>query len=236
MITIIVPVHNEKENLEELLPQLTDLPSEAPVEILVALSSETTDESENIAVGDKVKIFKCSSKGRAAQMNRAVEYSNGDILVFLHADVRPPKTFLLDIASTIAEGYGAGFFSYRFDKESAFLKINAFFTGKDGIFMGGGDQCLFIRKAIFEELNGFNRKQVIMEDFEFFERMKKKKVRYTIINNDLVVSARKYRYNSYGRVNLSNLILVVLFKLGFSASTLKSLHDRLIRSPYQHHS
>ena len=106
-------------------------------------------------------------------------------------------------------------------------------TAKDGIFTGGGDQCLFIKKEVFNTLGGFDEEQVVMEDFEFFERMKKGKIRYKIIKNDLIVSARKYQHNSYARVNLSNLLLVTLFKLGYPSRKLKSLHNKLIRTPYQ---
>ncbi len=166
-------------------------------------------------------------------MNEAAQLARGETMVFLHADVIPPKTFLADIQRTIAEGYDAGFFSYRYDKENFLLKINASFTARNGIFTGGGDQCLFIRKSIFERLKGFDENQVVMEDFEFFERMKKDKVRYKIIKNDLIVSARKYEHNSYMRVNLSNLLLVTLFKFGYPAHKLKSLHNKLIRTPYQ---
>ena len=154
-------------------------------------------------------------------MNEASKIANGDVLVFLHADVKPPKSFLNDIQKTINSGYDAGVFSYKFDRENFFLKINASFTGKDSIFTGGGDQCLFIRKSVFENLGRFNEEQVLMEDFEFFKRMKKSKVPYTIIQNDLIVSARKYEKNSYVRVNLSNLLLVTLFNLGYPGNKLK---------------
>jgi hypothetical protein len=124
------------------------------------------------------------------------------------------------------------FFSYRFDKDYWYLRLNASFTSKDGPFTGGGDQCLFIRKTVFNQLGRFNEEQVLMEDFEFFGKMKKQKVPYTIIKNDLVVSARKYECNSYLRVNLSNFLLVVLFKLGYPSKKLKILHNKLIRTPY----
>ena len=124
-----------------------------------------------------------------------------------------------------------GFFSYRFDRPGLLLKINASFTGEDGIFTGGGDQCLFIKKDVFERLGGFDDTQQLMEDFEFFGRMKKENVSYKIVKNDLIVSARKYTNNSYVRVNLSNLLLFMLFKLGYPSEKLKALHNRLIRMP-----
>ena len=233
MISIIVPAHNERENLEELLPMLIDLSSGFPVEIIISVSSENSDDSEKIADSEIVTLFRCAKKGRAAQMNCAVEVSRGDTLVFLHADVRPPGTFLEDIVSTLNGSFDAGFFSYRFDKKSFFLKINASFTSRDGMFTGGGDQCLFIKKKVFNDLGRFDEDQVLMEDFEFFERMKKNNVRYKIIKNDLIVSARKYRNNSYLRVNLSNMLLIVLFKLGYPAKKLRALHNRLLKLPYR---
>jgi len=236
MITIIVPAHNEQANLESLLPQLVELSKDCSAEIIVALSSDNLDDSETILKRENVRFTKCSEKGRAVQMNKAANLAAGNVLVFLHADVKPPESFLNDIMHTLDNGYDAGFFSYRFDKKSFFLRINASFTSKDGIFTGGGDQCLFIKKEFFDDLGRFDENQVLMEDFEFFERMKKNRLRYKIIKNDLIVSARKYHNNSYLRVNLSNMLLVLLFKIGYPPKKLKSLHNRLLRIPYRNNS
>lgn len=122
------------------------------------------------------------------------------------------------------------FFSYKFDSERFWLKINAYFTASDGIFTGGGDQCLFIKKETFKRLDGFNENQVLMEDFEFFKRMKKAKVPYKIVKNDLLVSARKYDHNSYLKVNFCNLMMIVLFKLGYPSKKLKSLYSNMLRT------
>ncbi|MEO9893170.1 TIGR04283 family arsenosugar biosynthesis glycosyltransferase [Aurantibacter sp.] len=233
MISIIIPAHNEIKNLKRLLPLLVNLCNNEEAEIIVALSSENSDETKVVLNQEKVQFLKCLKKGRAVQMNSAAKIVKGDVLVFLHADVLPPKYFLSNIRTALKEVYEAGFFSYRFDNDSFLLRINAFFTGKSGFFTGGGDQCLFIKKSTFDRLNGFDENQCLMEDFEFFERMKENQIQYTIIQNDLIVSSRKYECNSYLRVNLSNLVLVILFKLGYPAKKLKSIHNKLIRSSYQ---
>ena len=232
MISVIIPAHNEKDNLEDLLPQLEGMDSPVSVEIIVVLSCENNDGSENSLPIASVECLKCDRTGRASQMNAAVRKSTGEILVFLHADVRPPDTFFYDISGTLENRYDAGFFSYKFDKDSFFLNINARFTSRDGIFTGGGDQCLFIKRGVFLNLGGFDEEQVLMEDFEFFDRMKKNKIPYKIIKNDLIVSARKYKSNSYVRVNLSNLLLVILYKFGYPSKKLKLLYDMLLRTPY----
>ncbi len=232
MISIIIPAHNEYQNLKRLFTNSFFLEHKLLSEVIMAVSPKNTDETELLAAHNKIKFKRCQKKGRAAQMNEASKLAQGTIVVFLHADVIPPKGFIDDIVECLRTEYDAGFFSYRFDKDSWLLRVNASFTSKDGLFTGGGDQCLFIRKQVFEALGEYNENQVLMEDFEFFKRMKKNKVPYTIIKNDLVVSARKYECNSYLRVNLSNLLLVLLFKLGYPGDKLKVLHNKLIRTPY----
>ncbi|WP_405382690.1 glycosyltransferase [Maribacter sp. LLG6340-A2] len=232
MISLIIPAHNEFSNLQRLFIDARFLQHKQLLEVIIAASPLTDDATDSLCSFDKVMVLQCKKKGRAAQMNEAAASSLGNVLVFLHADVIPPTNFFDNILDRLENGFDAGFFSYRFDKDTWFLKMNSSFTAKDGFFTGGGDQCLFIRKEVFNRLGAFDEEQVLMEDFEFFKRMKKYKVRYTIIKNDLVVSARKYECNSYLRVNLSNLLLVLLFKLGCSSYTLKSLHNKLIRTPY----
>lgn len=232
MISVIIPVFNEKENLNRLLPRLGILSQSHDIEILVSVGECSQNYSNCLKGLERVRLVDGKRKGRAKQMNDGVTAAEGNILVFLHADVLPPDNFFEDIKLTIASGYDAGFFSYHFDKDSFFLRINASFTKREGAFTGGGDQCLFIKKAIFEQMNGFNENQELMEDFEFFARMKKRKLNYRIVPNDLTVSARKYEKNSYFKINLTNLLLVLLFKLGYAPRKLKKLHDRLLDVNY----
>ncbi|OBX23896.1 glycosyltransferase [Bizionia algoritergicola] len=229
-ISVIIPAHNERENLIVLIPRLITISKGFNVEIIIALSAESHDIDSKDFRSKQVSLITCANKGRAVQMNQAAKTALGDILVFLHADVLPPISFFKNIQETISSGMDAGFFSYKFNTDNFWLKINAHFTKTDGIFTGGGDQCLFIKKCVFETLGAFDEDQVLMEDFEFFKRMKKAKMPYTIVNNDLIVSARKYHNNSYVKVNFCNLLMVVLFKCGYKPEKLKTLYDRLLKT------
>jgi rSAM/selenodomain-associated transferase 2 len=229
MISIIIPAHREEESLNILLSHIATVQDREGAEVIIALSPESQTYTLNDFEG-KVRLLCCKEQGRAVQMNEGSMLAKGEILVFLHADVKPPSTFLRDINNALSGVYDAGFFSYKFDKKNFWLSINASFTARDSIFTGGGDQCLFIRKSIFDKLGKFDQHQLLMEDFEFFKRMKQALIPYTIIKRDLIVSARKYERNSYLRVNLSNLLLVILFNLGFSSTRLKFIHDKLIHS------
>lgn len=234
MLSIVIPTHNEKENIEGLFKILSKQLKQHPslqVEVLAILSGGNSDGTEHLQTTGPFHIVKCPGKGRAVQMNMGAQLAKGSILAFLHADSIPPNGFLNNIFETITDGFGAGLFSYRFDKSGPLLKINEFFTAKDGLFTGAGDQCLFITKANFEILGGFNEDQVIMEDFEFWDKIKKNKITYKIVNNNLVVSARKYDYNSYLRVNFTNLVLFVMYKIGFTPEKIKTTHNTMLNLP-----
>ena len=231
-ISVVIPAFNEQENLARLIPHLLELGRGFKVELIVAFADDDKNPYAALSESPGLRLVPCKVKNRAIQLNTGAGVATGGILVFLHADVWPPRNFFGEIIRAIAQGYDAGMFSYRFDKENFFLRINASFTGRDGLFTGGGDQCLFIKRAVFQELGGYDETQVIMEDFEIFKRIKKKGLAYTIVPEDLIVSSRKYEHNSYLRVNLSNLLLVLLFRINYPAVKLKSLHNRLIRIPY----
>ena len=128
MISIIIPAHNEFHNLQRLFKVACFLEHEKLIEIIIAVSPGNSDTIENLDCGQKVKLLHCKNKGRAAQMNEASKIALGNTFVFLHADVVPPTGFIDDILTSLQNGYDAGFFSYRFDKDKWYLRVNASFT------------------------------------------------------------------------------------------------------------
>jgi GT2 family glycosyltransferase len=106
--------------------------------------------------------------------------------------------------------------------------MNEWFTRFD-LFVGmGGDQTLFVRKTLFQELGGFNKSMMLMEDFEFCQRARKKG-RYKIMDGAALVSARKYEKNSWLAVQVANFKVVFLYKQGASQQRLVKEYKRLLR-------
>ena len=157
MLSIIIPVYNEQENLTKRLSFLSEQANKFPIEIIVSNSPESTDDSKLICeYYSKVTYFIANKKGRASQMNFGASKAKGAIFLFLHADVILPNDFYQQIIVAIKKGNKAGFFAYKFDKKSTLLNFNSKFTTKDGLFSGGGDQCQFFTKETFSTLKGFN--------------------------------------------------------------------------------
>ena len=230
LISIIIPVFNEQENLAKKLPFLCKEAQKYPIEIIVSNSPETSDRSAEVCKNHaKVTILKSNKKGRAAQMNFAASKAQGDILLFLHADVQLPVDFYIQVKKAINTGFKFGFFAYEFDKKSALLDFNSRFTNKDGWFAGGGDQCHFFVKDTFLELKGYNEKFCIMEDFKMMQTIREHKIKFTIIQSKAIVSARKYKQNSWLKVNIINAIIFLQFKLGVSPKKLRVRYTSLLR-------
>ncbi|MEL6719131.1 MAG: TIGR04283 family arsenosugar biosynthesis glycosyltransferase [Bacteroidota bacterium] len=227
-LSIIIPTLNERNNIQRLIPYLFHNSGLSLVEVIVVDAERSEDGTAEVAEQAGAKVIRCKECSRAIQMNKGAEAAEGDVLYFIHADVLPPTTYVADIQEAVRENYDFGFFSYQFDSKKPWLKINSFFTRFNGLFAGGGDQTLFIRKRAFQLLNGFNPKLKIMEDFDLTKRARKKKFSFTIIKNDVLVSARKYERNPYLWVNFVNLIIFVMYWLGSSSNTMKAVYRRLL--------
>ena len=94
----------------------------------------------------------------------------------------------------------------------------------------GGDQSLFIRKKFFDELGGYDESHIVMEDYDIIRRGKKKG-KFKLIQDDVLVSARKHRDNPYWKVNLANFTVFALYYLGKPPSQLLKLYQRMIKHP-----
>jgi len=225
-LSIIIPTLNEYQNLLKLAAFIGGINMDN-VEVIVADSKFTNDNS--MSIGFPFRYMQTGMTGRAAQMNQGANVASGDILVFLHADVKPPVSFVEDIIYCIKKGNEFGFFAYRFYPTSFMVDINASFTGRKGLFAGGGDQIHFMTRSLFMTIGGYNEKFTIMEDFDFVRRFKKLKKPYQIIQKPALVSSRKYFHNSWLRVNTANLMAFTLFLIYINPELIKKWYYKILK-------
>lgn len=225
-ISIIVPTFNESDHIADLLKYLSDHSQESVKEILV-IDGRSSDDTVQIVREEGFQCLISPKKGRAAQMNLGAKKTSGDILYFVHADSIPPKTYVTDIFKALHSGAESGCYRFKFNSDNLLLKINSWFTRFDRLMCRGGDQTLFIKRNLFEELNGF-KDYAIMEDFDMIKRLRERDT-FQIIQKDVIVSARKYDENSYLKVNLINLLIFTMFFLGTSQDTMVHAYQELIK-------
>lgn len=221
-ISLIIPYLNEAENLNELLPFLLKEGDGLLSEIIV-VDAGSTDNSIAVAKFFGVLVVQSPIRNRAAQLNLGALHASGDILYFVHADTTPCREYAKVIVVSLSKGKQVGCLRYRFDSDSSLLKYNSWFTRFNGIFSGGGDQSLFIKKTLFDFLGGFDASFCIMEDFELVRRIRQNSD-FHVLPNEMTVSARKYEVNSWLKVQLANFMAFSLFLLKVKPARIKSLY------------
>ncbi len=228
-ISVIIPVINEEDHLPTLLTYLKQMPhSERVVEIIV-VDGGSTDTSVQIAKSQGAVVIN-SNKGRAVQMNNGARVAKGNVLYFLHADTFPPKNAWKAIADAITKGIDAGCFRLSFDTTSRFLKINAWFTRFNINAIRFGDQSLFVKREVFENIEGFNEKHIVLEDQEIIKRISKK-FRFKVLPFSVVTSDRKYQENGSVKLQAIFFIIYFLYQVKVPQQKLVNIYRYLIRKP-----
>jgi rSAM/selenodomain-associated transferase 2 len=227
-ISVIIPVWNEAGTIGK---SLEFLEKNAPDSQVIVVDGQSSDATCTIVQKfPKVELLKSPNKGRGAQMNFGAEAANGDVLYFLHADARPPVDFIDQLKDAVQNGAKVGCFRFRFDSKKIMLEINAWFTRLPYLWCRGGDQSFFILPEIFLKYNGFDEQYEVMEEYDLMVRLKSE-MHFTIIPDNVVVSARKYTTNSWFKVMWANLVAFRQFKNGIPTSKIKQTYKNNL-NPY----
>lgn len=226
-VSIIIPTLNEAEVLGTLLQKLRSLEAPELLEEIIVVDGGSSDDTLRIAREYNAIGIESPLSGRAVQMNLAAGRAKGDVLYFLHADTIPPRTCLLDLQSAIKQGVEIGCFRLRFDRNGLPFRINGFFTRFNFMWCRGGDQSLFVRKAFFDKLEGYNPGFRIMEEYDLINRAKRF-TEFRILPKEVLVSARKYESRSFLRVNVANLVVYTMYARGYSQEKLVRAYQRLL--------
>lgn len=210
MISVIIPTFNEERPLEELLRQIQAQIGEG--EIIVADGS-STDSTTALARG-YARVVVCEPR-RGRQLNRAAALARGEILCFLHADVRLPEGALTAVETALRDSdVIGGTFSLGFSGRSlparVFTAINRW-RRRFGIFYG--DQGIFVRRRVFERLGGF-RDWPLLEDYEFARRLVKAG-KTVCLPQKLLVSPRRWEAGPNGRGRLWRTMAAWFFIMTF---------------------
>lgn len=168
MISVIVPTFNEEKTIVESIMRLKQMRGTCEIIVVDGGSTDKTVERAE----PHAKVIR-SDKGRANQMNAGAKASMGDVLWFVHSDSRVDEESLNHIQSACLSGVDAGCFSLSFyDYDASFMKALAFTSNLRAKYLKlmFGDQGIFVRKAVFDRLNGF-KTIPIMEDWDLSKRL-----------------------------------------------------------------
>ncbi|MFC6632456.1 TIGR04283 family arsenosugar biosynthesis glycosyltransferase [Microbulbifer taiwanensis] len=171
-LSIVVPLLNERAQLPGLVEHLRNLKARGEIEVLL-VDGGSIDGSAEFAAATGLRVLK-SQKGRARQMNVGAACAGGDWLLFLHADTRLPLDAIEKLERNFSSDSCWGRFDLRICGDSIWFPLIATLINWRSRLSGiaTGDQAIFVRRDLFEELGGFPT-QPLMEDIELSSRLRK---------------------------------------------------------------
>ena len=219
-ISVIIPALNEAKGILSCLNSVKTQQGEFELMVVDGGSVDGTIE----VVRPHARVIR-SQQGRAVQMNSGARQATGDVLLFLHADsCLPPRAFPLLERALADPRIAGGTFMLRFDSPRLLLRLIAFLTRFEFRYFHYGDQGIFVRRSVFEKLNGF-AEIAFMEDVDFLQRLHRTG-RVTLLNQPITTSARRFLERGVVRQQLMNIILVIFYLLGARPETLKKWYGK----------
>jgi len=189
-ISIIIPTINEANNLPLLLSDLSSIQKEGEI-IIVDCGSE--DKTIDIANIHGAKVFISKERNRGFQLDIGAKNSNGEWLIFLHADTRLTHDWFKKINS-LSKGSKNSIYYFEFKinhKKIIYRVLEILVNFRSKFFKQPyGDQGLIIHRTTYFKNNGF-RKIPLMEDVDFLRRLNKKKD-LKQLNIPIFISSRKW--------------------------------------------
>lgn len=216
MISVIVPVLNERKALPGLLGHLLAQPGDFEI---IVVDGGSSDGSPALVGGSaRVKLV-TSERGRGAQLNVGVRAARTDAFLFLHADTRLPIGAIARLERMLHRNPGvqAGAFRHRFDPTDWRLRLvsagNNVRCRLSRIYFG--DQTIFVRRSAFERAGGFPEVSVL-EDVIFCERLRQF-TRAVLLNQPVTTDSRRFLHHGVWRSTLRGLLILARHRLGLSA-------------------
>ena len=210
--SVVIPTFNEEHYIESLLEEIHYQRKKLPYDVeIIIVDGQSDDKTVEICNKFNTEIIS-STRGRGIQLKRGGDFSNGPILIFLHADISIPKDMFSFIDENFYPDSDIAVFRMRYNENKLLFKFYSFFTRFDTVFSTFGDQGLVITKNKYNEIGGFSDLPV-MEDVEFFRRARKLG-RINKFKNYITASTRKFRERGIIGTQLLSSLLIIKYLIG----------------------
>ena len=201
-ISIIIPTINEANNLPLLLSDLSIIKQEAEILIIDCGSEDKTIDIANIY---GAKVYEAKERNRGLQLNMGAKNSKGEWLIFLHADTRLTHDWFAKIKSVLKKNKNfIYYFKFKINDKKIIYRFLEILVNLRSQYLKQpyGDQGLLIHRSTYFKNNGF-REIPLMEDVDFFMRLKNKK-NLKQLNLPIFTSSRKWERTNIFLQSLKN--------------------------------
>lgn len=196
-VSVIVAVRNEEGNIQELLEDLSrQIYPQEKFHVIIA-DDRSTDKTWTV-ISDYIKKYnnfdgiKISKRSKTMTpkkyaLTKAIEKSNGEIIISTDADCRVPDTWVESIVETFDKETGIVVGYSKIDAASerffdhyqsidflALMSANAGTLGWGNAWTGSGQNIAY-RRSDFNKINGFNpvAKRISGDDFYLVQAISK---------------------------------------------------------------
>jgi uncharacterized protein len=217
-ISIVMPVLDEAARIERAVDRAAGV---AGVREVIVVDGGSRDGTAALAARAPGVTVVASAPGRGRQMNGGARLAVGEVLLFLHADVELPADAALHVEAALADPRTiAGAFRtwtvpdrptplgpllHLADLRSRYTRLPY------------GDQALFVRSRIFDELGGF-AEVPLFEDLELARRLRRRGL-IARARASVRVSGRRFLARPVYYTALVN-VLPALYRLGIPMKAL----------------
>ncbi|MFK5922063.1 MAG: TIGR04283 family arsenosugar biosynthesis glycosyltransferase [Verrucomicrobiota bacterium] len=204
---MIIPTLNEAQNLAAVLEALAW--KDGAGDEVIVVDGGSDDGTREIAKQGGARVLKGLCAGRARQMNLGAKEAQGDILFFLHGDTLVPDEALLLIDEVCEdEQIVGGGFIRQFDSDSRWLdwtcRLADWRSEQWGVFLG--DQGIFVRRAVFDQMGGFDENLSCCEDLRFSMQLRERG-KVVALRPAVLSSARRFDKRGPFRTTLRDACL-----------------------------
>ena len=222
-VSIVIPTLNEEAALSDHLPRLRDV---AGVQELVVADGGSSDRTCAVAAEHGATVV-TAPRGRGRQMNAGARQSQGDLLVFLHADCWLEPHAILEARALVREtGVIAGAFRQQIEgRRPIYRWIEGFASVRAKVLRTPyGDSGLFLQRRFFEAIGGFPEVP-LCEDLGIARRLRRHG-RVAVARSRVHLSARRWEERGVLRTTMLNWWVASMYTLGVSPHRLYQTYYR----------
>jgi rSAM/selenodomain-associated transferase 2 len=226
LVSVVVPVLDEEQELPRALDHLAALPGRWEV---IVVDGGSSDRTLPIARRHPLAPRVIEARdGRAGQMNAGAAHARGAAILFLHADTRLPPSAHAALTRALGdERVAGGNFALRFDGPGGFPRVLGGvyrLQRRFGTFYG--DSAIWVRARSFRAIGGY-RPLPIMEDHDLARRLRRAG-RVPCLPGPAITSSRRWRRQGLARTVASWTAIRWLYAAGVPPRHLARLY-RVIR-------
>ncbi|MDC3341380.1 TIGR04283 family arsenosugar biosynthesis glycosyltransferase [Flavobacteriaceae bacterium] len=230
-LCVVVPTLNEANNILRTLDALFQRAVYPKCIEVIIVDGGSTDQTQNVVQQWQKKntpynvTLLQGPAGRARQMNLGASHARAKLLYFIHADTLPPQNYDELILNQKDQDCQAGCFRMDFDSAHWWLKMAGWGTRFHWKFCRGGDQSLFVCKALFERIGGYSEDYIICEDLNLIDRLYAE-TRFCVLPQKVISSARKYKSRGLWQLQWHFWVIQYNYRRGHSPEQLWAYYQR----------